>query len=376
MAFQEQSSTMVEWVEANLLKPHPKNEAIYGEDGFQDLVDSISELGVLQAIYARPDNVVISGHRRWRAAKEVGKQVPVIRVKYPTELDELQAIIEHNRYRIKNGQQLYNEGEELEKIEVERASERMKMGKEKFPYPDQLGQSRDIVAKTIGLGSGKQWDKLKYVAEHKPELLKDIKPEGISIHRAWKLVDHEVVSKPTIIPHEPEGLFSVIAIDPPWPYQTKANDYDPEGRVIAPPYMDMSIEDIQRIKLPMAENCIVFLWVTNAFMHEAYHCLEAWGLTPKTILTWFKGANEDKVQRGVGHWLRGQTEHCIMAVRGKPRLYPYESSGTAFFALNKGHSKKPDEFFEMINRICPGRKLEWFSRLKREGWEGYGNQSQ
>lgn len=37
-------------------------------------------------------------------------------------------------------------------------------------------ESASAVANTIGIGSGKQWDKLKYVAEHKPELLATINP--------------------------------------------------------------------------------------------------------------------------------------------------------------------------------------------------------
>jgi len=40
--------------------------------------------------------------------------------------------------------------------------------------------------------------------------------------------------------------------------------------------------------------------------------LDAWGFEQKTILTWAK----DKM--GNGAWLRGQTEHCIMAVRETP----------------------------------------------------------
>jgi len=50
--------------------------------------------------------------------------VPCIAVTYASELDEREAIIEHNRQRIKNGQQLYNEGKEIEIIEAERAAKR------------------------------------------------------------------------------------------------------------------------------------------------------------------------------------------------------------------------------------------------------------
>ena len=176
-----QQSTVIEWQNPKDLKAHKLNQAIYGDDGYQDLIPSIKELGVLQAIYCLQDNTIISGHRRWQAAIAAGlTSIPTIRVFYPSELDTRRAIIEHNRYRIKNGQQLYNEGKELEAIETEKARQRqvsqLKQGSE-LPVKENLperGQTRDIVAQTIGLGSGKQWDKLKYVAEHQPELVSQI----------------------------------------------------------------------------------------------------------------------------------------------------------------------------------------------------------
>ncbi len=76
-------------------------------------------------------------------------------------------------------QQLFNEGKELETIEAERAAarqsrtqlvnrgvQRKDMVVENFPPPYQdniyvdIGKTRDNVARTIGLGSGRQWDKL------------------------------------------------------------------------------------------------------------------------------------------------------------------------------------------------------------------------
>jgi hypothetical protein len=47
-------------------------------------------------------------------------------------------------------------------------------------------------------------------------------------------------------------------------------------------------------------------------LNGAREVLDAWGFEPITILTW---AN-DKI--GTGAWLRGQTEDCILATRGKP----------------------------------------------------------
>jgi MT-A70 len=103
----------------------------------------------------------------------------------------------------------------------------------------------------------------------------------------------------------PKGPYRVIVIDPPWRYDSR------EGRG---PYPDMDIDEIQA--LPVAAlahaHCVLWLWTTNAFVREAFACLEAWGFEQKTILTWIKD------RAGTGHWLRGKTEHCILAVRGRP----------------------------------------------------------
>ena len=84
-------------------------------------------------------------------------------------------------------------------------------------------------------------------------------------------------------------------------------------------------------------------------------------------MTWGK----DKI--GIGKWLRAQTEHCILAVRGKP-LFTGESSSTLLLAKRGGHSEKPEEFYKLVEKTCHGRKLDYFARKKREGWDVYGDE--
>ena len=38
------------------------------------------------------------------------------------------------------------------------------------------------------------------------------------------------------------------------------------------------------------------------------------------------------------------------------------------------HSRKPDCFYDMVNDICLGSKLDYFSREQRSGWYNYGNE--
>lgn len=75
---------------------------------------------------------------------------------------------------------------------------------------------------------------------------------------------------------------------------------------------------------------------------------------------------------GTGEWLRGQTEHCLLAVRGKP-VFLHGRHSTALTATRREHSRKPEEFYALVEATCPGSKLELFARQVREGWTGFGN---
>jgi N6-adenosine-specific RNA methylase IME4 len=163
----------------------------------------------------------------------------------------------------------------------------------------------------------------------------------------------------------PTGLFHVLVIDPPWQYEKRKEDPSHRGRCL---YPTMSTEELMDMKLLAEDNSFLWLWTTNAFMHDAYHLIEKWGFTPKTILTWAKN------KMGTGDWLRGKTEHCILAIKGKP-IIDLTNQTTLLEAPLREHSRKPDEFYKMVEEICPGRKIDYFSREKREGWEQWGAES-
>jgi N6-adenosine-specific RNA methylase IME4 len=102
-------------------------------------------------------------------------------------------------------------------------------------------------------------------------------------------------------------------------------------------------------------------------MRVAFEVLDAWGFAYKNLLTWAKGV------AGTGTWLQGQTEHCLLAARGKPVLLPGET--TLLSAPRGPHSQKPGSFYAMVERACPAppeSRLELFARRKRDGWDQHG----
>ncbi len=122
----------------------------------------------------------------------------------------------------------------------------------------------------------------------------------------------------------------------------------------------------------MASTSIFWLWTTNMHLLDgsARQVLDAWDLAPQTMLTWAKD------RFGTGDWLRGQTEHAILATRGHP-VRTLTNQSTLLEAPMRTHSEKPDEFYAMVEQLCPapaGGYLELFARKPRPGWITWGDE--
>jgi len=151
---------------------------------------------------------------------------------------------------------------------------------------------------------------------------------------------------------ELNGLYDVISVDPPWNY---GREYDPETSRVANPYPEMSTEQIKALRLPFSNDSILFLWTTHKFLPDAFEILKEWGFEYKATLVW----NKEKI--GMGAWFRMQCEFCLFAVKGKP-FWNNTTERDIIVESRREHSRKPDAFFNMVDKLCVGRKLEYFSR--------------
>lgn len=213
---------------------------------------------------------------------------------------------------------------------------------------------------------------VKAIERDAPEMIARIESGKVSVNEAQKEIkkaqrNADIETQKITIKENsyepPTKLFDVIVVDPPWNYGT---EYDPDGRRAANPYPEMTLEEISAIKLPASENCVLWLWTTHKFMRHAFGLLDGWGFRDVAILTWVKS------RMGLGSWLRSQSEFCIMAVKGKP-VINLTNQTTIINGDMREHSRKPDEFYAMVEGLCPGYKIDWFSREKRDGWSQYGN---
>ena len=158
------------------------------------------------------------------------------------------------------------------------------------------------------------------------------------------------------------GLYDVVVIDPPWNY---GREYNPETSRVANPYPEMSVEEIKKIQLPLKDNAVVFLWTTHAFIRSAFDILDSWGLNYKAIITW------NKEQIGMGATIRMQCEFCLLAAKGKP-IIEGSSERDIITEKRREHSRKPEQFYEQVDRMTTGRKLDYFARNERKGYDVYG----
>ena len=111
-----------------------------------------------------------------------------------------------------------------------------------------------------------------------------------------------------------KGGWRTILIDPPWKYKQKLTAEKTRGGA-EKHYQTMTIEEIMALPIgeASAQDCQLWLWTTNTFLHDAFHIIEKWNFQYRTMVTWVK------THFGLGYWLRGQTEHLILATNGNPR---------------------------------------------------------
>lgn len=170
------------------------------------------------------------------------------------------------------------------------------------------------------------------------------------------------------------SAFRCIVADPPWDVKRGAPQGRPAGVQLASQplsYPTMSVEEICALPVKgMADkNAHLYLWTINRYLEDAYRVARAWGFAPSTMLVWAK------TPKGIalGGTYALATEFCLFARRGTLAAHHREESN--WWHWKRGpHSKKPEEFQNMVESVSPGPYLELFARRKRHGWATWGNE--
>ena len=166
--------------------------------------------------------------------------------------------------------------------------------------------------------------------------------------------------------NEPEK-YSIILADPAWEYDFSRSP----TRDISNQYLPSTLEDMKRLKIPAAEDCILFMWATSPKIPEGIGLMQAWGFEYKTCMVWVK----DKI--GMGYYARQKHELLFIGGRGNLQL-PDDNKKpeSVFFADRAEHSEKPKIAYEIIESMFPEyKRLEMFARSKQNGWDSWGDEA-
>lgn len=211
------------------------------------------------------------------------------------------------------------------------------------------------------------------------------------------------------------SAFKCIVADPAWSFGDKLPG---KSRGAAKNYTVMTVDDICGMarggfrdvgmgikrqgppdaismcgkKFAVADDCLLFLWRVSSQVEEAYRVVRAWGFVPKSEIVWIKttgvlpakilgrereGDRVDfhKLHFGMGRYTRASHETCIIAARGKAiPLIKNRSTRSVFYAKTGEHSEKPAEFYELVEALCEGPRLELFARRHRKNWTCAGDE--
>ena len=355
---------------------------------FKQLEENILKDGIRDPLVLW-NGYLIDGHNRYQIAFKHGLEYKTIDKEFKDEDEVIIWMIDNQ-----DGRRNLTDGWKY-KLQQRKKEILLKKGKAKMSIGGELKEGLSIVdkplpkhdtrkeiAKALDWSTGKVAMADIVFKKATPELEEKVLSNEITINQAYQEIKKE--EKKEIrdkkieeikVKIETENLslknkkYHVIAIDPPWAYSEKggfsSDDYNSQSNRGAVDYPTLSVEQIKKIELPEAEDCVLFLWTTHAFLKDSFEILNEWGYNYKATLVW------DKVKMGLGRTIRMQVEFCLIAIKGNP-IINGNSERDIITESRREHSRKPEAFYEMVDRMCIGNKLDYFSRQNRINWDHYG----
>lgn len=158
----------------------------------------------------------------------------------------------------------------------------------------------------------------------------------------------------------------VILADPPWQFRDKL---DPT-RNISKFYSTLSLKDLSSFDLSgVADStCVLLMWAPNSMLPEALSLMKDWDFKYSTNFVWVKP------RMGMGHTFRSAHETLLLGLKGKRHMVKFKGQPSWSLMPVQDHSHKPEEVYEIIERMFDGPYLELFARRPRTGWLSFGDQ--
>ena len=174
-------------VKVSSLKHHPKNKEIYSLSSIEELMESISEVGLLQSLIIDSRKQVISGNRRFESIKRLGWEEVEVEVKDVKEEEEELLLIHFNKQRIKSFKELINEYLILDNLYRKGQGKRTDLTSVK----SNISSTRDIVSKEMGISSS-QLRRLVFIHRNRPEFIELLDKGILTVNQSYLQIQREI----------------------------------------------------------------------------------------------------------------------------------------------------------------------------------------
>ena len=158
---------------------------------------------------------------------------------------------------------------------------------------------------------------------------------------------------PEFYPELPEGPFDIFISAANFKYPT------------------IKTKELKKIPIQQicADDCLLFMWVTNPHLAQGIELGQAWGFEYKTV-----GFVWDKCNHNPGQYTLSNCELCLIFKKGRiPQPRGARNVQQLVRIPRTEHSVKPIEVLHNIERMFPTqRKIELFARHKPAGWTVWG----
>lgn len=207
---------------------------------------------------------------------------------------------------------------------------------------------------------------------------------GYEIYNAKAKRKTKINTLERFYPPLPNSRFEILYADPPWHYNGKLQ-FDRTATVAKNKgwtkdvfvsaasfkYPTIKTSELKNLNVQsIAENdSLLFMWTTNPHLQQAVELGTAWGFEYKTVaFVW------NKMVHNPGQYTMSYCELCLLFKRGRiPRPRGARNIKQLINCHRKQHSEKPAEVAKNIERMFPTqRKIELFSRTKKDGWHSWG----
>lgn len=371
-----------------LLTPLKKEE-------YEELEKSILQEGCREPIILW-GNVIVDGHNRYKICQHHGKPYDFIQMDFK-DFEEVKAWIYKNQLGRRN---LSPEQFKWYLGELYLLKKKQHGGARKSSGQNAHLKTSEMIANEFGVNEStvrRSAKAVKMIKERAiPEVAELVKKGEINISDAIKVSDKplelqrlalekvqngeeknirqaisriEIKQKINNISNveieKPDGLYDVIVIDPPWKMKKIERNVAPEQ--VEMDYPTMTLEEIADLDIPSADDCHVFLWTTQKYLPKTFELFQKWGVKYVLTFVWKKNGGFQPFNLP-----QYNCEFVVYGHIGNPKFIDTKAFYTCFEGVRRGHSVKPDEFYDTIRRVTAGRRLDMFNRRKIEGFDGWG----